>query len=389
MKSNSIKSSFSVTYTYNVYFTEHIFHNNNPTFSDLLSDEKGRRPIKLLFVVDQGVLNRHRQLRKEIKAYCDQNSDLFNLTEILVLPGGESVKNDQEFVDQIIEAIDSNKICRHSYVVAVGGGALIDLAGYAASIAHRGVRLIRIPTTVLSQNDAAVGVKNGVNILGKKNFIGSFDAPYAVINDSHFLTTLDQRDWIAGIAEAVKVALIKDRDFYDFIKSHSLALKARDMKAMQILIHRCAELHMQHIADGGDPFERGSSRPLDFGHWSAHKLEKMTDYDLRHGEAVAKGMALDLTYATEIGLISMDLADEIIQVLKEVGFDLLIPVKAAADKRELFNGIEEFREHLGGELTITLIEDIGRKKDVHEIDLAKMEKSVTLLNAKAKLNPVQ
>ena len=372
-----------------MYFTEHIFHNNNPTFTDLLSDEKGRRPIKLLFVVDQGVLNRHRQLRKEIKAYCDQNSDLFNLTEILVLPGGESVKNDQEFVDQIIEAIDSNKICRHSYVVAVGGGALIDLAGYAASIAHRGVRLIRIPTTVLSQNDAAVGVKNGVNILGKKNFIGSFDAPYAVINDSHFLTTLDQRDWIAGIAEAVKVALIKDRDFYEFIKSHSLALKARDMKAMQILIHRCAELHMQHIADGGDPFERGSSRPLDFGHWSAHKLEKMTDYDLRHGEAVAKGMALDLTYATEIGLISMDLADEIIQVLKEVGFDLLIPVKSAADKRELFNGIEEFREHLGGELTITLIEDIGRKKDVHEIDLAKMEKSVTLLNAKAKLNPVQ
>ena len=389
MKSKTIKNSFSVTYTYRVYFTENIFHGENSTFSDLIGEERGRRKVKLLFVVDKGVLNEHKQLSNEIRAYCDQNSELLNLTEILVLPGGESVKNDKKYVDQIIEAIDRNKICRHSYVVAVGGGALIDLAGYAASIAHRGVRLIRIPTTVLSQNDAAVGVKNGVNILGKKNFIGSFDTPYAVINDSHFLTTLDQRDWIAGIAEAIKVALIKDRDFYDFIKSNSLALKERDMKAMQILIHRCAELHIQHIADGGDPFERGSSRPLDFGHWSAHKLEKMTDYDLRHGEAVAKGMALDLTYSAEIGLIPMDLADEIIDVLKEVGFDLHIPVKSAADRRELFKGIEEFREHLGGELTITLLEDIGYKKDIHEIDLDKMEKSVSLLNTKAKLNPVQ
>ena len=241
----------------------------------------------------------------------------------------------------------------------------------------------------MSQNDAAVGVKNGVNILGKKNFIGSFEPPYAVINDSHFLTTLELRDWISGIAEAMKVALIKDRVFYEFIKSNASKLKKRDIEAMQLLIHRCAELHMDHIAKGGDPFERGSSRPLDFGHWSAHKLEHMTDFSLRHGEAVAKGMALDLTYAAEIGLISDQLADEIIHVLKEIGFDLHIPVKNESDLQELFKGIEEFREHLGGELTITLIEGLGLKKDVHEIDLDKMKKSVSVLNAKSKLKPVQ
>ena len=389
MESKSIKHSFSVTYNYGLFFTEHVFHRDNPTFSDLISQEKERQEIKVLFVVDKGVLDAHKDLKSDIQAYFKQRSKLLNLTEIMVLPGGESVKNDRKYVDEIIKAVDRNKICRHSYVVAIGGGAIIDLVGYAASIAHRGVRLIRIPTTVLSQNDAAVGVKNGVNVLGKKNFIGSFEPPFAIINDSHFLTTLDQRDWIAGIAEAVKVALIKDSDFYKFVKDNSLRLKRRDMKVMESLIYRCAELHMEHISKGGDPFERGSSRPLDFGHWSAHKLEKMTDYDLRHGEAVAKGMALDLTYSAEIGLIPDQLADEIIHVLKEIGFDLHIPVKDATDMRELFNGIEEFREHLGGQLTITLIEGIGLKKDVHEIDLDKMKKSVSVLNTKSKLKPVQ
>ena len=389
MKLTPINQSFTVTYAYSLYFTQKIFDRKNTSFKDIIEPRQNGGRTKFLFVLDQGVLNAHPDLRTDIEAYLDHYGDSMELTEILSLPGGERVKGQSKYVDQIIRAVDKNKICRHSYLVAIGGGALIDLVGYAASIAHRGVRLIRIPTTVLSQNDAAVGVKNGVNTLGKKNFIGSFEPPYAVINDSHFLSTLEFRDWIAGIAEAVKVALIKDSAFYEDIKRNAAKLKNRDLNAMQTLIHRCAELHMEHIAKGGDPFERGSSRPLDFGHWSAHKLEYMTNYKLRHGEAVAKGMALDLTYAAEIGLIPEDLADDVIQVLKEIGFDLHIPVKNAADLQELFKGIEEFREHLGGELTITLIEGIGLKKNVHEIDLDKMKKSVSVLNAKSKLNPVQ
>ncbi|MGI9547911.1 MAG: 3-dehydroquinate synthase, partial [Flavobacteriaceae bacterium] len=313
--------------------------------------------------------------------------DELEFTQTISLPGGETVKNDSHYIDEVLGAINKYKICKHSYVIALGGGALIDLAGYAASIAHRGVRLIRIPTTVLSQNDAAVGVKNGVNIFGKKNFIGTFEPPQAVINDSQFLSTLEDRDWIAGIAEAVKVALIKDKDFLYYIKNHVEELRARNMKIMSSLIYRCAELHMQHIAEGGDPFEKGSSRPLDFGHWSAHKLENMTNYGIRHGEAVAKGMALDLIYASEIGLLPSERAFEIIDMLQEIGFDLHIPVANETQVENLLQGIEEFREHLGGQLTITLIEAIGRKKDVHEIDLNIMKKSISILNAKVKLNP--
>src|SRR5690606_2130347 len=167
-------------------------------------------------------------------------------------------------------AINDNRICRHSFVIAIGGGAVIDMVGYAAAIAHRGVKLIRIPTTVLSQNDSAVGVKNSINIFGKKNFLGTFAPPYAIINDHFFLTTLEQRDWISGIAEAIKVALIKDDVFFADIEKNCEKLRDREMEAMQYLIYRCAEMHMQHIAKGGEPFESGSSRQLEFGHWAAH-----------------------------------------------------------------------------------------------------------------------
>ncbi len=386
MEFKPIKQDFQVSYSYGLYFTEDVFSSENTTLRDIVGNSSTMLPAKVLFFVDQGVLHCHPNLKKSLQSYSEAHKDQIEITQVMSLPGGESVKNDLSNVDKVLEAVEEYKICRHSFVVVIGGGAVIDLVGYAAAIAHRGVRLIRIPTTVLSQNDAAVGVKNGVNILGKKNFIGTFEPPYAVINDHRFLSTLEDRDWIAGIAEAVKVALIKDKDFYHYIADNAEKLKRRDSNVMQYVIYRCAELHMQHIAEGGDPFERGSSRPLDFGHWSAHKLENMMNYQIRHGEAVAKGIALDLTYAYAKGFISESLADEILQVFKEIGFDLQIPLDSEGEIDELLKGIEEFREHLGGQLTITLIEGIGKKKDVHEIDLERMKEAISHLNVKAKLN---
>ena len=120
-------------------------------------------------------------------------------------------------------AIHEYGIDRHAYVLAVGGGALLDMVGYAAATAHRGVRLVRVPTTVLSQNDSGIGVKNSVNAFGKKNFLGTFAPPFAVFNDFTFLTTLSDRDWRAGISEAIKVALLKDATFFAFLEEHATA----------------------------------------------------------------------------------------------------------------------------------------------------------------------
>jgi len=386
MQLSPIKQSFKVQYDYQLYFTSGLFNVGNPLFEQLMRDYKKFEPVKLLFVLDDGVKYHHPNILSQIETYCETFDQVLKFTNTIVVSGGEQVKNSDDAIESVLRGINENKICRHSFVVVIGGGAVIDMVGYAAAIAHRGVKLLRIPTTVLSQNDSAVGVKNSVNAFKKKNFLGTFAPPYAIINDSSFLETLEQRDWISGISEAIKVALIKDGIFFKYIADNAMALKNREMEPMQYVIYKCAEMHMQHITQGGDPFESGSSRPLDFGHWAAHKMEFMTNYEMRHGEAVAKGIALDVTYAQLSGLITEEDLRHILEVMMNIGFDLSIPVESQEEIDSLLNGIEEFREHLGGQLTITLISDIGVKHDVHTIDMGLMAQAISKLNHQYALN---
>lgn len=367
-----IEQSFAVPYTYQVIFSENIFDVEENTLAKLLDNCKGG---KAYFVVDSGVHETHPRLVDQIKTYAEVYSDQFELcAEPLIVPGGEASKNDPQYYEKVVEATHLYGIDRHSYIVAIGGGAVLDMVGFAAAVSHRGIRLVRIPTTVLSQNDSAVGVKNGINSFGKKNYLGTFAPPYAVLNDFNFLKTLDDRDWRSGISEAIKVALIKDLDFFEWIEDHSAALANREMEPMQELIVRCAQLHLDHIA-GKDPFEMGSSRPLDFGHWAAHKMEHLSGYEIRHGEAVAIGIALDSTYSFLKGMITADELDRIIAVIRSLGFQLYHEVLSGA---MLLKGLEEFREHLGGQLTITLLTKLGKGQEVHEMDqtliLAAVEK---------------
>ncbi|MGH2550975.1 MAG: 3-dehydroquinate synthase, partial [Thermomicrobiales bacterium] len=304
--------------------------------------------------------------------------------EPLLVPGGEQVKNDHRYVSEIQSAINDGGIDRHEYVVVVGGGAVLDMAGFAAATAHRGIRLVRVPTTVLSQNDSGVGVKNGVNAFGKKNFLGSFSPPVAVINDFALLEKISDRDWRGGISEAVKVALLKDVAFFEFLEEHGDDLRDRDEASMRWLIYRCAELHLNHIATSGDPFEFGSSRPLDFGHWSAHKLEQISNYSWRHGEAVAIGISLDSTYSYLSGRLSESEWQRIIAVFQAVGLPIYAPEleSSLADRSSslcVLQGLNEFREHLGGELTIMLLNGIGQGIEVHEIDESLMIEAMALL----------
>lgn len=377
-----IQQQFSVPFTYNIIFTDNIFDRGNKTFKNLVQTSSKDAPKKILCVIDKGVLEKHPDLFQRIQDYALHFKSNFNIVPVpIILPGGETAKNEPEHVEKILHAVNEYNIDRHSFVMAIGGGAVVDTAGYAAGVAHRGIRLIRIPTTVLAQNDASVGVKNGVNAFGKKNFLGTFAPPFAVINDSDFLNTLDQRDWISGISEAVKVALLKDPGFFDFIRTNAVQLQNRDMDAMKTLIYRCAELHLEHISTNGDPFEMGSSRPLDFGHWAAHKLEQLTNYELRHGEAVAIGIALDVTYSWLKGMISRVEWKQVLDSLKNCGFRLYIPeLQNRLDQPEhsdsLLHGLKEFREHLGGRLTIMLLEGIGKGLEVHEVDFDLYRKAV-------------
>ncbi len=372
---------FSVPFKYEVSFSRNIFSPENTLLADTIRSQTTHAPAKVLIILDDGLMPHYPHLIEKINHYFNAFQAIANLTRSpMLVAGGEKAKNTHEYVDQILEAINEDGIDRHALTIAIGGGAVLDMAGYASSIAHRGVRHIRIPTTVLSQNDSGVGVKNAINYFGKKNFIGCFDPPKAVINDLTFLQTLDDRDWRSGISEAVKVALIKDLAFFEFLEQHSQDFNERDLTVMEKQIIRCAELHMEHISSG-DPFEMGSSRPLDFGHWAAHKLEQLTDYEVRHGEAVAIGISLDTTYSYLKGMISQADWSRVIQLFKNLGFDIFHPaLELTIDQKPvLLEGLREFREHLGGQLTIMLLESLGRGKEVHEMDEDLILKSMKAL----------
>ena len=381
----AIDRPFDVTFRYPLHFTQGVVDVANPCLRDVVASRADYLPAKVAFVVDHGLLDGHPDLKEQIDEYCRRHENVLRLmAPVLILPGGERVKNEWRYVLDVLRMMHEAMLCRHSYLVAIGGGALLDVAGFAGAMAHRGVRLVRVPTTVLSQDDSAIGVKNGINAFEKKNYLGTFAAPFAVINDSRFLPTLSDRDWRAGISEAIKVALIRDAAFFEFIEGQAAALGGRSLPVMEQLVRRSAELHYAHITTNGDPFEQGSSRPLDYGHWAAHKLEQVTDYRLRHGEAVAIGIALDTTYALHSGFLPERDWRRVVDLLVALGLPIYAPelshhLDKDSDSRNVLRGLIEFQEHLGGQLTIMLLRAIGQAFDVHEIRRDVMIRSIETL----------
>jgi 3-dehydroquinate synthase len=271
---------------------------------------------------------------------------------------------------------------RHAFVVIIGGGAVLDVVGFAASLVHRGLRVVRLPTTVLGQCDSGVGVKTAVNFGAAKNLVGTFAPPFAVVNDFDLLDSLPDRDWRAGIAEAFKVALIKDAKFFRWLCRNATALRRRESQTMAQLVTRCAELHLDHISRGGDPFELGHARPLDFGHWSAHRLEVLSRYRIGHGHAVAAGIALDAAYAVRLGHLAGKDFRALVRGLLRSGLPVWYPEmvrRARSGQLTIFQGLEDFREHLGGELALTLPHGIGKRLEINVVDQRLMEACATQL----------
>jgi 3-dehydroquinate synthase len=379
---------FSVAYEFPVYFTENLFSAGNRVLVETLSRREAGKQHRCMVFVDEGLTTAYPSLLGNIKAYADLHADVMTLVaQPFIVPGGEIVKNDLYHIEWMQGLVQEHRVDRHSFIIVVGGGAVLDAAGLVAATSHRGIRLIRVPTTVLSQNDSGVGVKNGVNLKGAKNFVGTFAPPFAVLNDLALLEHLPEREKVAGMAEAVKVALIRDAAFFHWLESNLSALSIFDRAAMAYMIRRCAELHMHQIGHGGDPFEMGSARPLDFGHWAAHKLESLTRNHVRHGEAVAIGIALDTRYSVACGRLAPGTEDRVAAMLELLGFRLWHPAletRIADGTNALLAGLREFQEHLGGELTITLIEDIGRGVEVHEMDEEMVLASIAWLKSRSR-----
>lgn len=376
----TLEQQFSVQHAFPVYFSRNVLRAEDPLLAAVLL-RGGRKTHKVLCLADSGVLASHPSLCRRIERYGEAHRELMALCgPVVEVPGGERCKADSGVVEAILRHIREHHLCRHSFVLAIGGGAVLDAVGYATAVAHRGLRLIRMPTTVLGQNDAGIGVKNGINAFGRKNFVGTFAPPFAVVNDFAFLDTLPARELRSGMAEAIKVALIMDRQFFNYLFNMRFDLAAFRQRTMEETIIRCAALHMRHIGTGGDPFEMGSARPLDFGHWSAHKLEEVTGGRLGHGEAVAVGIALDSFYSRHLGMIDAGELDRILILLADLGLPIYHSALAEID---IPAALGEFREHLGGEPAITLLTGIGGKREVDRIDTGLMARCVDELRRHA------
>lgn len=356
---------FEVPLVHRLRFTTDVLGADSAVLAELL-EPSGDRPPRVQFWVDAHVADARADLLAAIDDFGGRFGDRSRVVGVHLVEGGEAIKNDLHALEGILRAFHEADLDRRSYVVVIGGGAVLDAVGFAASIAHRGIRLVRLPTTTLAQADSAVGVKSAVNLFGKKNWLGAFAAPWAVVNDAALLETLPDRDYRCGFSEAVKVSLLKDAGVFDAIVRTAPRIAARDAEAALPIIAASCRLHLDHITRGGDPFEALEARPLDYGHWSAHKLEPQSGFALRHGEAVGIGVAIDTVYSSLVHGLDGREAGRVLDCLAELRLPLDDP--ALDDLDALFLGLEEFRQHLGGRLTLTMLEGVGRPIDVHEVD---------------------
>lgn len=377
------RQSFDVHYEYPVVFTHGVFDAGNTALRDVVNDIGAGSVCKVMVFVDDGVTRSLPGLTEKIVGYLKSYPETFELMRVPEdVPGGERTKNGWNIVQNIMTGLGEAHMCRHSIVLAIGGGSVLDMVGFAASLIHRGVRLVRIPTTVLAQGDGGVGVKTGMDEHGHKNFVGTFAPPAAVINDCNFLKTLTDKYWMGGLSEAFKVALIHDGAFFDYLCESAEKLRVRDGEVIEKVVRQTAILHLEHIRTSGDPFEMGAARPLDFGHWAAHRLEIDSNYRLGHGQAVAIGIAMDTYYAFRVGLLQESEINSVLSAFCLIGlpiWDVVLTARTEDGTLSVVRGLEDFREHLGGQLTVTLPDGIGKGVEIHSMDHSIVEEGIKYL----------
>jgi len=365
-------------FVHRVRFTRGALDATNPALRELFIEDNAVSSRRAVVLIDEGVAAANPNMERNLRAYAAAHAGgMPAIAEVLTVPGGEPAKLDMRVTDLTVDLVERHRIDRKSFVIAIGGGAVLDAVGYGAAIAHRGVRLVRLPTTVLAQDDAAMGVKNGVNRFGKKNFVGAFAVPYGVLCDESLLASLPPAVFRAGFSEAVKIALLRDPELFAALEERGASIAACDLDAASQIIRRSAQLHLGHIVDGGDPFETHEARPLDFGHWAAHRLESMSSYGLSHGDAVALGLLLDCRYSNLKGWLSDADHARIRGCIAALGLPMRHALFGEIDL--LLSGLEEFREHLGGRLTVTMLRDIGHGFEVHELDAALVRRAAAEL----------
>lgn len=292
-----------------------------------------------------------------------------------LVPAGERAKTVPEVL-QVIEALDRAGVARRQPVVAFGGGSVLDLAGFAASMLRRGVPHIRVPTTLLAAVDASIGVKTGVNHLGKKNYLGSYHPPATVLIDLHFLTSLPPREVSNGLAEMLKVALVRDRILYDELAGADSLWHVVSDSAWAALVSRAIDPMVSELSV--NLWEQDLERVLDFGHTFSPAIELATASSVSHGEAVAIDIALSCALSAVRGLLPASVAEGILRTIRRLHLPLHADVVTDG---LLVQALDAASSHRGGDQRVPLLRAVGSVVFVNDLTAGDLARALRWLDS--------
>lgn len=280
--------------------------------------------------------------------------------ETLTFASGEKSKSRETWA-RLTDALLERSFGRDSGLIAMGGGVTGDLVGFVAATYMRGLPYLQVPTTLLAMLDASVGGKTGVDTPQGKNLIGAFHPPAAVVADPLTLNSLPERDYRAGLAEAVKHGLIADQDYFEWMEAQAPALIQRDQAALTRLIRRSVEIKAEVVS--GDEREAGRRAILNAGHTVAHALEQVSNYELPHGEAVALGLVVECELAEQLGIAQSGLRRRVAQLLARLGLPERLPRRL--ERAALLGSMSADKKNRGGQIHFALAADLGRIHHPH------------------------
>ena len=348
-----ITSSMRRTSTYSIHVTS-----DEDTALKALAEAVGGRMVAM--ITDEEVDKLHAE---RIKQWLSGHA---SKVQKIVLPPGETSKS-LPAACHLLDWLAQSDMRRRDILVAVGGGAIIDTTGWVASIYMRGISYINLPTTLLAQVDAAIGGKVAVNHDTAKNLIGAFYAPDLVVSCTSWLGTLDARQFRAGLAEAIKLAVISSTQLLAFIEQHLESLAALDRTCLQSLVHAASSIKCTLVER--DPYEVDLRRTLNFGHTVGHAVETVTGYGpVLHGEAVAYGMAVAVRVAAARGVLPPAVAARIAGLLRAVGLPVLLgELRVAPAAEDVIVALDKVRQVRDGSLRFVLPTGIGSALIVDDV----------------------
>lgn len=323
------------------------FEQNFDALSKALKEE-GLAGRKLCIVTDTHVAPLYLETVK--KALAEISGEISEF----IFPAGEASKNLQT-VERLYKTLVEKELDRKSLLVALGGGVVGDLTGFAAATYLRGIDFVQVPTTLLAQVDSSVGGKTGVDFLCYKNMVGAFHQPRLVYMNLSTLTTLPAQEFSCGIGEILKTGLICDKDFFEFVSSHAEQIRSLDLTAVSGMVRRCCEIKAGVVER--DPKEQGERALLNLGHTVGHAIEKLKDFSMLHGQCVAVGLMAAAELSRSRGLLTEAETEKIKKSC--LSYDLPVQV-AGLQAEEILAATKKDKKMAQGRIRFILMDGIGR-----------------------------